>query len=334
MTRLLEIQENLQDTYAALAQHEKAVAIDPASRALRLSSKSLEKRRRKLEAAFLEAANDLGVDVCSYRLFSNDDKKPTAIAVASSITTFQKMVSIMYDALKNGPKRVQRLAAETIEQTSFDFGYSFSGSLGIVLTMPNERLLADVETTMDEAMRMIFEVIKTNETDKLTEFSRQLGLAPLRATYKWADAHVRNGLGVAISWQRDRDIRMSTTVELSEIDSLRRAIAATSEVDDTTATITGILIGGDLPSKRFHFQPDVGSEIRGTYSDAIRADSGHTLGERYCATVVRSEVVHYSTAEQDVKYHLVSLEEISDKSSVQQPPWSQADEQEEGEEEA
>lgn len=62
MTKLLEIQENLQDTYAAIAQHEKATAVDPSSYALRLSSKSLEKRRRKLETAFLKAASDLGVD--------------------------------------------------------------------------------------------------------------------------------------------------------------------------------------------------------------------------------------------------------------------------------
>ena len=334
MTRLLEIQQKLQDTYAALAQYEKALAADSSSFALSLSGKSLEKRRRKLETEFLATANDLGVDVCSYRLFSNDDKKPTAIAVASSITTFQNLVSILYDALKNGPKRVQRLTSETIEQTSFDFGYSFSGSLGIVLTMPNERLLADIDSSMDEAMRALFDVIKSSDTGQLTDFSRKLGLAPIRAVYKWADSHVRSGLGVAISWQRNRDIRMSTAVELSEIDSLRRAIAETSEVDDRTATITGKLLGGDFHPKRFHFQPDVGSEIRGTYSDAIGEDSGHTLGGRYRATVVRSKVVHYSTEEADVKYHLVSLENISDESPVQQAPWSQDDEQEEGEEEA
>jgi hypothetical protein len=48
-TEILEIQENIQDTTAALGQLERALAENPTSRSLGLSGKSLQKRLQVLE---------------------------------------------------------------------------------------------------------------------------------------------------------------------------------------------------------------------------------------------------------------------------------------------
>jgi hypothetical protein len=70
MSQILDIQEKLQDTGAAIAQLEKAVALGPQSPSLIAMRKSLEKRLRNLEADFQIAASRAGIDVCSFTGFS------------------------------------------------------------------------------------------------------------------------------------------------------------------------------------------------------------------------------------------------------------------------
>ena len=141
MTRLLELQENIQDTTAALGQLERALVENPGSRTLGLSGKSLQKRLQVLESEFLAETHSLGVDVCSYRLFGGQ-KLGRLSGLTRVLSDFQTLVSVIYDAVKSGtPKRRRRVSVDAATETAFDLGYVFPGSLGVVLTMPNERLL-------------------------------------------------------------------------------------------------------------------------------------------------------------------------------------------------
>lgn len=60
MTWLIDIQEQLQDTYATIARLERAIAKNPTSRSLILSAKSLRKRQARLESDFAIATEQLG----------------------------------------------------------------------------------------------------------------------------------------------------------------------------------------------------------------------------------------------------------------------------------
>ena len=156
MSELAEIQTKIQDTNAAIARLERMMVDGPNLPSLLANMRSLQKRYKKLESDFVTAADELGIDVCSYRLFP-DETSPTLTGVVSALGDFQSMFSVVYDAQRNGPKKRIRLSDDIIRDSSFRFAYTYSGSLGVTLTLPNERLLLqEVDTAIDEAMKAIF----------------------------------------------------------------------------------------------------------------------------------------------------------------------------------
>lgn len=60
------------------------------------------------------------------------------------------------------------LLDEIVAETALTFGYTFPGSVGIVFTMPNERLLIG-ETALDEADRKVFDMAKAQTPDQIAK---------------------------------------------------------------------------------------------------------------------------------------------------------------------
>jgi len=63
MNDLLDLQDKIQDTSAAIAQVERAFVRDPESPSLKIMAESLEKRRHRLEGQFLAESARVGIDV-------------------------------------------------------------------------------------------------------------------------------------------------------------------------------------------------------------------------------------------------------------------------------
>src|SRR6266853_3568134 len=108
---ILELQTMLQDTNTAIAELERAVLQDPASLSLAANLRSLQKRHSTLEENFVALANQLELDVCKYRLFP-ESGRPTIAALSHAWADFQNLFSVVYDALKNGPKSRARVSAD------------------------------------------------------------------------------------------------------------------------------------------------------------------------------------------------------------------------------
>jgi hypothetical protein len=306
MPDILEIEEKLQDTTPAIAQLERALAENPNVESLALNLSSLYKRHEALESVFLELASQLEVDVCRYRLFVGG-ARTTITALADAWRNFQTFFSVTYDALKNGPKERGRLSFDALEETSLGFAYSFTGSVGIVLTLPNDRLLLG-ETLLDETVRRVFEMARSQTHEQVAGFVQTMGPATIRAMYSWANAHVQNGLGAEIQWQRAHQVRASLFVQEPELARLVTAIQETSEETREQFTYTGTLRAVDLDRRTFRLELDDESSIRGSLDDAINAEHAVTLPRRYTATVIKTTKVYYSTEEEDVSYHLVSVQ--------------------------
>jgi len=309
VSRLLEIREQLQDTQAALSQLDRALAeqaLDRPSLALQTTAASLKRRRRELEAAFVREANQRGMDVCTYRLFS-EQLQPTVAAVAGTMGHFQKLVSVVYTAIKHGKRERQRIPEDVALETSFEFGYSFAGSVGLVFTLPNDRFIADIESRLDQSFETIIQMLDADSPEALLAFSHKYGVAPLRALFAWTDQHVGGGVGAGIDWQRNQEVRLSRVAQLRELEALRDMIGATSEENRTRQQYRGVLLGADSDPKRFHFKPDSGQEIRGSYETAINPALHPEMFKRYIADIERVETIHLATEEEDVKYFLHEL---------------------------
>lgn len=309
MSVLLEIQEKLQDTAAMLAQLERDLARRPGTFGLRLNVASLEKRKRQLESELLAATSAIGLEVCSYRLLPTQERIKLA-SVTSSLGQYQSLLSSFYDAIKNGPKRVAKLSAEIIAQTTLDLSYVFAGSIGFVLTVPNETTLFD-NTNIDEAIRLIFEVAKAQRPEEVLAFARRLGPAPIRILFKWADAHVKASFSADIEWRRGEKVRQKGVIQWQEFERLQRAISETSEEVSEEFTLTGMLLGTDVATRTFHLQPDNGSDIRGKSGEIISTSHPVAVPKRYTAVLRKTTKIHYSTEQEDVSYELLGLHPIS-----------------------
>ncbi len=194
MSVLLEITEKLQDTQAAIHKLEEAISRQPPTPSVIATLSTLEKRQRDLEAQFSELTADQHFDVCSYRLFPDhkEEDRPTLRAFTKTLLDFQTLVTQVYYAKKTGrPRETTHVTAEAASETAFGFGYTFTGSLGVVLTLPNERLLFG-ETDIDRAIKTVFELVKAESPQQIASHAKELGAAPIRTLYNWVSDQVRS----------------------------------------------------------------------------------------------------------------------------------------------
>jgi hypothetical protein len=308
MAELLEIITQIEDTEAAIAKTEQAFATHPGESGLRFALASLEKRQRELSEDFNLHAAARGLDVCSYRLFGRSSERPTLRVFANALRDFQELFTTVYDALVKGPKERLRVGVESLAQTSFGFGYSFTGSLGVVLTLPNERLL--IPTPLDETIKTVFELARSAHPQDVESFAKKLGPAPIRMAYLWAQHQVEAGVGAEIEWRRAQDVRASAIFQAPELARLQEAIEKTSEVEETVFTWVGVLLGGDVKTGQFHMSFEGENEIRGRMARDLALEERLTLRERYRATIRKTKVTTLATGKVDETHELVEIEPL------------------------
>lgn len=306
MPDLLDIQEKLQDTSAAIARIQRAMAANPTIPSLTANLRSLQKRWDDLQEDFRAAAHHLELDVCHYRVVFDD--RPTLMGLTSVWAGFQKMFSLVYDALKNGPKLRGRLAPDTITETSLGFAYSYPGSVGVVLTLNNERLLLG-GTLLDEAIRQTLELVRSPDSSSLATLSKKLGPPPIVAAYTWADDQIRFGMSSDVEWRREEQVRASLLIQRPELERFRTIASETSteETEEVTANVE--LLGADAATHAFHLRLEDDTSIRGRCAPEVVSQAHSVeLPAIYKATLVKTTKIKFSTEEPDISWYLTRLD--------------------------
>ena len=305
MTSLIDIHEKLLDTQAFISRLERRLTAYPDSELLLGNLRSAQKRHRTLERAFATEASKAEVDVCSYRLFT-EKGVPSIAALSEALGEFQTLFSLVYDALKNGPKERSRLSQDIVNETSLGFGYAFSGSVGMVMTLPNERLLLG-ETRLDESMNLVFQMAKASSASEIAKFVAKIGRAPVKAIYDWAKAHADHELGADIEWRRQEQVRSQLFIQKPELENLRNVIDEMSEETEEEIEVVGDLVGADVRRRTFHIRPQAGSDISGRFAVAIDEEHTVELPRPYRARLRKTTKFIYSTEEEKVNYSLLAL---------------------------
>ncbi|MCG3773878.1 MAG: hypothetical protein JW395_0694 [Nitrospira sp.] len=306
MTYITDLQHGLDDTQATVAQLERALVEHGASPSLAAMIRSLEKRSQTLQAEFARASHALGIDVCHYRLFG-ESAHPPVLALAKSLETFQTLFSVVYEALETAtPKLRARIGPDVQAKTTFQFGYSYPGSLGIALTIENERRLLG-DSTVDAAIQTIFDMAKATTSEEIASHVEQVGVASVRHMYQWAFENARSGLGVEIEWRRENETRTSLLTQQPEFERLYQTIDLASEEQTEDVTLEGMLEGADVRTRTFRLRLTDGSEVRGKLQDAIGINSTVELPKPYRVSVRRTSKTLYSTEQEAVTYQLLSL---------------------------
>jgi hypothetical protein len=308
MSSLRELQSKLNDTGAALATLDRAIATDPRSPALEFNRRALEKRLLQLEDQFLIAATRAGIDVCSYRLVSKTERFRVA-SLAGIFVEFQTFISVLFDALKNGPKKNASVSGEIAEKTAFEFGYAFSGSVGFVLTIANEQLLIG-ETDLDDCVKTAFEMGRSLTPNDIRAFTTRIGVGPVRAMHRWATAHSTTGLGADIDWRHGATVRDELRADPADFEVLRQAIELSSDEVKESFAVVAELVGADVTNKRFHLKLESGEEIRGVFTDAIGPQHKVQIPRRYRAHLVKTSKTSFATDQEEVSYFLEKIESL------------------------
>ena len=309
MSAILEMALQLRDVGEAIARHERAIARN-SSPSLVAGLRSLQKRMKRLEEDFVVVTASVGVDVCRYRFFS-DIARPTVTPICGALTLFQNAVTLSFNAITNGPQHVARVAPEIVEKTAFGFDYSFSGSLGIVLTFENEQF-GLIQSAMDDAMGAIFEVASAKSATEIAQQGRRLGQPAIKAIYRWAGEHATSGFGADIQWVRGDDIKNRLLLQCEELKGLYDMLADTSTTEVEEIAIEGTFTGGEHSRKHlFHFVGDDGTDYKGKYEDAISEENPVQYPKRYRAHIKKTTRIFFASDEDDKPtYFLLRLDAL------------------------
>jgi len=308
MSRLLDVLLKLNDTQDAIRRMEVLLSENPADKSMLTMLESLQKRASSLEDSFMEASDVMGLDVCAYRLFSEELDRYPIRSLGRALESFQKWFSTVYDALKNGPKIRAKIAPDVLAESTLDFAFSFTGSLGVALTIPSERQL--FENDLQRAMVKTTEMLEAGAAEEIHRFADELGRATVQSFYTWLENHVESGSGADIRWLRGKIEVAAVRADASRLRGVANLIQETATPEEVTLTVRGLLVGADTKRHSFHMVFEEADEIRGTMSEAIGEEHTVELPREYEATVRRTSTENPATGQRISTYHLVRLRRI------------------------
>jgi len=310
MSRLLDIVDRIRETEAAIAETETAIANNPEfAGSLSLTLGSYARVREELETTFETITDSERVDVCRYRLFDAVDISPSIRVISKVLHDFQDLVTTVYDALDNKPNQRVATNAAARAATTFGLAYTFSGSLGMALTIPNEQLLSG-KTTIDGAIETIFDIMKSDQPEDIRHYANELGAAPIKLVYQWAKTHADAGIGAEVQWMRKGEVRADVLLQHLEMERLESIIAQTSDTSVDTIPMRARLVGIDSKTRTFHLEYE-GDDVRGKLDDTLAVETAVEVPAVYDAIVEVQTVTTLATGRETSSYILKELKSLS-----------------------
>lgn len=311
MNALLAIRNRIEHTNEAISRLTMMLRDRPNSPGLLANMRVLERTSRELEGEFLLAAKEIGLEVCNYRLFSASGKERSIFNLGKALVNFQNMFSVIYDAIKDGqPKMTARLGDDTLEDTQFDFAYSYPGSIGVTMTLSSDVDLYG--SPFDKTIYTIFSMAKVQTSQDMKRYSLEVGIAPVKAMYAWVHDLTRADFGVDIKWVGYRTSEEKRLIiQSQELISLRETITSMSEEQHAEISMNGTLVAANIVKRTFGFQYYEGDKIRaisGKFINAINEGQSATIPRKYRAYFKKTTRTTYSTAEEKIEYVLLRLE--------------------------
>jgi hypothetical protein len=287
---------------ARLSRLERALAENPEDRKLRLQVSAAKRRSDYARNLFVESISR-DFDVINYRIVHVTDQYSIE-GVAESLISFQGAITAVYDALKNGPKERANYNAEVRNTTRLDFGYSYPGSVGFVLTVKSEQdLLGGALDSTSEAIGQFFDIENMNQA---IDSSRALGLGAVSALYKWLRSNARNGNSVDLNWRHSVRGYTGRFIDLSRFEFLERMFASVEEHERSPLNVEGFLVGLDVETRRFHFVEPNGASYKGRLSSEFGGEP-REVPNRYKATLIKVETRVPATGKFATDFELASL---------------------------
>jgi hypothetical protein len=303
MSGINSLLDRLRSAYAAIAEVEEVAARIPKDQFVFANLVSLKRDAEDLEGQLSELALRDQKEVCRYRLLPTRGISYALASVTKSLLDFQELFSQIYDAQKRGGGKTRaRLAENIVEETQFDFGFSYPGSLGVVLLAQGESgfFVGKYDFTIDAFM----EIPTIKDEDGIRDMSHSLGEAVVKKVYDWSLVNASAGYSVDIDWTTSRAFKKGGTIEAGTFGKIVEIISRTSDIEKFLIRANGLLIGIDAKTRRFRFVSHDGKYYSGTLSETFPIKAVWSINTSYTAEIETEVVTEYASGRTQESYRL------------------------------
>lgn len=277
----------------------------PDDRGLRVSLASAQKLAARAEADAMDAAQEKHIDVVRYRLVERTRQDFRVNDVTRSLGAFQDLLSHTFHALKSGPKTRAGVTAEVRETTALNFGWTFPGSLGVVLLAPSEYNL--FEGRFDATVAAMRDLVNSADEHEIKDAGKALGSAVVQKAFDWASANTKGDFDLDLQWRLSEGRMVGGLIEKTTFERFVDAVAVTRDVDSKVIASRGVLVGINSQTKTFHFVVPDGESFRGRFDDTFPAQHEWAINHPYEAELLAQTVLEYATNEERTTYRLRQL---------------------------
>lgn len=285
---------------------ERELARDPDDYALEKDLRSITRLAQRYDEEFRELARMSQVDVCKYKIAPKNDKYSLK-NVTESLSGFQDIITAIYDSKVSGPKSRARYSRDIRAISALQFGYTFGGSLGVVLTLPSDRDM--FSGRFDDVVDTFHQILDVGDEHDVRDISRHLGMAVIGQVYQWAANNSASDYSLDIRWTRSDGVERGEYVGSNKLKAITDIIGVTRDSEDAQIEVSGILVGINVKTQAgsFHLVIPNSSPYTGRLADGFDRTEHWEVNTRYTAKIRERKVTHFATEQIDTTYFLEEL---------------------------
>ncbi|SPF43699.1 hypothetical protein SBA4_3090018 [Candidatus Sulfopaludibacter sp. SbA4] len=308
MSALAEIRDRIEKTVIRIAEYEKAAARPNSPLSLVANIRALEKVQASLEREFENLAHEEELEICRYKLLPEHGQRPSISAIADAWGSYQDYFSSIYATVATRNSTKKKTARAARQESQFGFGYTFSGSIGVVLTIPAGVDFAKARD-LREASELMRRMTKIQTPEALAGLAENAGAPAITKLGEWVQTHLAFGAGASVDWDIGGPPSPPLLVQVQEFKLLKQAMERATEPikTETEHTVTGKLEGASMRNRTFEMTIDSEGEVSGNFLDAISEAQTAELPQRYEAVIRTTTSVTPSTGRSRVSHFLVKL---------------------------
>ncbi len=293
---------------ARLAALERASAASPDDRGLRITLASAKRSADRAEKELFDVAQRSDVEICRYKVAKTDEQLYSASRFADSLTAYQDLFTALYDFVKNGPKTTASYTRDIRESSALNIGYTYPGSLGVLLTVAGEDRDLFGHGELD---RVVAQLVRLSEIDSINDvksIADELGLNVVRRTSNWAKQNWAAGYSVDVQWTHSNAHIRGEFIQRDRFLKIQSLIEQTSDVETDKLEVIGTLGTYSILSDIFAVLTPNGDTYRGKLSDEFDRRE-YKIPAQYRATMQVERSTKYATETTTETYFLLSLED-------------------------
>ena len=311
MTGIQSLFERLNGIEATIAQATRTDG-KPLSDGAQAMLESLEVRRDEIREMAAHFAEQRMIDVFDYRILPTKINQYPVKQIGETLSRWQEVVTAFFAAVReNKPRSRATFSQEIEDQATFNFAYSYQGSLGVVMYIANDQLLLS-ESDLDVAVDAIMEMVDTQSVGDVRHIADRFGKAAVKSFFDWSKVHTDSGLSADIKWQRGKQVKSERLVQPAELERVQAIIQTADKRDDEVNDHIGVLVALNVKGQgsfKMSFPDPEMKDISGKFDEHFDWEKPHKVPANYMATLRKIVLKSLWSNDERTEWELISLSE-------------------------